>query len=416
MGNLILKMEKYTVVIPVKNSLETLKYTLQTCLKQTYPNFEILISDNCSTDGTAVWVKNLDDKRIKYIKPDRSLSMTENFEFALSHTKEGFVMCIGADDGLMPDAINYVNSLVLKYNAKAVSCQYAHYFWPDANIVNHGRLVLNALNIHKSTAVVRNSAEWIKKTIAFETKLYVCDLPNLYYGFVHRSIIDEAVKDNIYFRSITPDAYAAFVTAISVDEYVFSYKPFSIAGISSKSNGLSQMNGTDIAKDFVTKNVHPIHKDFVFCSAVEVILGEAFCQVADAFPAKCKDYKIDYTKMLQHAFLTANNHTYNEVEVAAKEMAIMHNLDYKKITTYTKDKLKNFFKRSFLMSSSLFSESYKLVGMRDSYKFGIENIYDASIALSILESLNEGNRIATVRSRFFERVKKRLFLSKHPPL
>ena len=71
-------MEKYTVVIPARNSIDTLKYTLQTCLTQTYPNFEILISDNCSDDGTAQYIKNLNDKRLRYIRSERSLSMTKS--------------------------------------------------------------------------------------------------------------------------------------------------------------------------------------------------------------------------------------------------------------------------------------------------------------------------------------------------
>lgn len=49
-------MEKYTVVIPTRNSIETLKHTLSTCLTQTYSNFEILVSDNCSDDNTEEYI------------------------------------------------------------------------------------------------------------------------------------------------------------------------------------------------------------------------------------------------------------------------------------------------------------------------------------------------------------------------
>lgn len=294
-------MEKYTVVIPTRNSLDTLKYTLQTCLTQTYPNFEILVSDNCSNDGSFEYINSIDDNRIRYIKTEKSLSMTQHFEFALSHAGDGYIMCIGADDGLMPGAINYVNEIVSKYKVLAVGCQYAHYFWPNAPVPQHGRLVLNALNEHASHVEIRTSSEWIKKTISFQTALYVCDLPGLYYGFVHRTIIDKAVKDGIYFRSITPDAYSAFATSVNVETYAYSLRPFSIAGISGRSNGLSQTIGSDISKEFVTENAHPIHKDFAFCSAMEVIMGEAFYQLKDAFPEKTIAYSIDFSAMLQTA-------------------------------------------------------------------------------------------------------------------
>ena len=36
-------MEKFTVVIPTRNNVHSLKHTINTCLRQNYPNFEIII-------------------------------------------------------------------------------------------------------------------------------------------------------------------------------------------------------------------------------------------------------------------------------------------------------------------------------------------------------------------------------------
>lgn len=402
-------MEKYTIVIPVKNSLETLKYTLQTCLRQSYPNFEILISDNCSQDGTEDYIKGIGDDRIRYIKTERPLSMTSNFEFAVSNVQEGFVGCIGADDGLMPGAIDYVDAIVRRFGVKAVACQYAHFFWPNVPVPQHGRLILNALNVHRNDVEIRRSSEWIKRTLAFKTELYVCDLPSLYYGFVHRSVIDKTVKDGVYFRSITPDAYSAFATAVSVDEYAFSFRPFSIAGISGKSNGLSQTQGGDISKAFVIENVHPIHKDFKFCVAIEIILGEAFCQLKDAFPEATKEYKLDFELMLKNVLANNVYRPNIEIQEALQDMAAMHkiNLDLLKVNKLYK--LKKLCKRSLNMFSSFLFRGSRYLGMKDAAVFFIENIHDASIALAIMEKSNEGEKILTVRSRFMHRLKQRIF-------
>lgn len=56
--------------------------------------------------------RDLRDKRVRYIKTGKPISMTENFEFALSNAREGYIMFLGADKGLMPDAIKYVNEIV----------------------------------------------------------------------------------------------------------------------------------------------------------------------------------------------------------------------------------------------------------------------------------------------------------------
>ena len=233
-----MNMEKYTVIIPTRDRAETLVATLRTCLRQTYENFEIIVSDNCSDDNTKEIVDQLSDHRIKYINPGKRLSMSGNFEFALSHVNEGFVMFIGSDDGIMPYAINYVDSIVKKYKVKAVSCQQANYKWPnffDNSLA--GKIIFGRLR-NGNGIEIRNTHDWIQKTLSFKTS-YCYDLPNLYCGFVHKDIINKAYKDGVYFKSITPDAYSAFATAIFLESYAFSYTPFVIAGASNKSTGAS---------------------------------------------------------------------------------------------------------------------------------------------------------------------------------
>ena len=59
---------------------------------QQFKNFELIIHDN-STDSLTKRVveKFLDDKRIKYFKNIKSISMSENWELALSKTTGKFI-------------------------------------------------------------------------------------------------------------------------------------------------------------------------------------------------------------------------------------------------------------------------------------------------------------------------------------
>jgi len=60
-----------TVCVTTFNRKEKLMLTIQSILLQTYTNIEIIIIDDCSTDGTQLFVENtilMLDKRIKYIK------------------------------------------------------------------------------------------------------------------------------------------------------------------------------------------------------------------------------------------------------------------------------------------------------------------------------------------------------------
>ena len=96
-----------TVIIPAKNRAPYLYHTLRTCMLQEYERLEVIVSDDGSTDGTREIVEAAQtrDPRIRYVSPGGSVGMRENFEFALRQIQPGYVMALGADDGLLPHGI-----------------------------------------------------------------------------------------------------------------------------------------------------------------------------------------------------------------------------------------------------------------------------------------------------------------------
>ena len=407
-------MEKYTVIVPTRDRAETLEATLRTCLRQNYENFEVIVSDNCSDDNTHDVVRSLNDPRIRYLNTGRRLSMTGNFEFALHHADDGFVMFIGSDDGLMPDAVNYVDSIVKEFNVEAVSCHQATYVWPDFPDKHlAGRLIFESL---RSGVEIRKSSDWIKKALSFESH-YCFDLPNLYCGFVHRRVIDKATKDGIYFRSITPDAYSAYASAIFLNRYAYSFRPFSIAGASVKSNGASGLNPkSDMseAERFLKENDLPFASGFVNCPSYEVISAEAFSKLAETFPSECSDFKIDYNKMLEMALLTRNSKTSHDVVSGVAVMARNFSVDIESLTNNLqspKSRLK--IKRVLPVLKTLLLESDKIVEVENTGQFGIRNIDDAALFAHSLRLSRERNGLVTSRARYWRLIRQLFGLHGH---
>jgi glycosyltransferase involved in cell wall biosynthesis len=394
-------MEKYTVIIPTRDRAETLGATLRTCLRQAYENFEVIVSDNCSDDNTKEIVEGFHDPRIKYINPGRRLSMSGNFEFALSHVSDGFIMFIGSDDGILPDAIQYVDSIVQRYKVEAVSCRQATYVWPNfSDKTIAGRLVFGG---SRSDIEIRASKEWIEKALSFESH-YCFDLPNLYCGFVHKRLIDRAYKDGVYFRSITPDAYSAFATAIFVDSYAFSNRPFSIAGASAKSNGASSLHSTGDNKEaskFYSENDIELCEGFVNCPSYEVIGAETFAQVAKAFPEQCAKYRIDYEAMLQGALKNTNPRTVNEVTNAVKIMA--KNFSVKNIEDSIPCKKSLNLARKLRTLSSLISNYFEIIEIQKSYLYGIKDIDDAALAAYLFIQCHASSAFISRKDIIFRR-------------
>ena len=60
--------------------------SLKSILNQSYPNIEVIISDNASTDGTSEIIKSLckNDSRVKYFRQSKVITSVENFRFVFN--------------------------------------------------------------------------------------------------------------------------------------------------------------------------------------------------------------------------------------------------------------------------------------------------------------------------------------------
>jgi hypothetical protein len=375
-------------------------------MRQAYPNFQIIVSDNYSTDNTKEVVDRFADPRVRYINTGRRLSMSGNFEFALGHVADGFVMFIGSDDGIMPDAIEYVDSIVRTYDVGAVSCRQATYVWPnfpDKGIA--GRLIFRG---SRDDVEIRKSSEWIKKTLNFQV-LYCFDLPNLYCGFVHKNVINKAYKDGKYFRSITPDAYSAFATAIFVDEYAFSHKPFSIAGASAKSNGASAMHpagDSGEASKFYSENDIDVCDGFVKCPSYEIICAEAFAKLAQAFPEVCAPYRIDYAGMLRAALENANEKTEQDIRVAVAIMAANFGVKAESLPASPASGMRKMKLADAFRAMRMAMAPNRIVAVEHSEDIGVKNIDDAALVAHVLNQRHVGETFTTSKGLVRQRLRK----------
>ena len=80
---------KLTIGIPIYNGEKFVRDKLENILSQTFSNFEIIISDNASTDKTQEicneFLKN--DKRIQYFRQKTNIGGIQNFIFVMSKAK-----------------------------------------------------------------------------------------------------------------------------------------------------------------------------------------------------------------------------------------------------------------------------------------------------------------------------------------
>jgi len=91
---------KITIGVPVYNGEKFIQKCLESVLKQTRTDFELLISDNASTDKTSeICKKNvLKDKRIRYIRQRKNLGALNNFRYLLKEAKGEYFAFLAVDN------------------------------------------------------------------------------------------------------------------------------------------------------------------------------------------------------------------------------------------------------------------------------------------------------------------------------
>ena len=99
-----------SVVTPVYNSVNSIEECVRSVLAQTYANFEYIIVDNCSTDGTPDLVAAFaaEDSRIRLLQPDEFVGpiRTRTARCARSHLQARIRKSSTATTGCFPSVSN----------------------------------------------------------------------------------------------------------------------------------------------------------------------------------------------------------------------------------------------------------------------------------------------------------------------
>jgi glycosyltransferase involved in cell wall biosynthesis len=93
---------KVSVVIPTYNRSELLRRTLQSVLDQTFTDFEVIVSDNASTDDTAEVMASFDDPRVQYTRLPENIGMLGNLTRCFRLGDAPYVMLLHSDDLIRP--------------------------------------------------------------------------------------------------------------------------------------------------------------------------------------------------------------------------------------------------------------------------------------------------------------------------
>ena len=154
-----------TIAIPTYNRADSyLGQALKCALNQTYPNLEIIVSDNCSTDSTKAFVSSITDRRLQYFRHEPNIGANGNFNFCFDQAKGSYILLLHDDDMIDKD---FVESCIQVADDRE-----------DVAIIRTGTRIVDAegkvVNEIPNRAVGLTTEEFFRAFFARQSAIYMC--------------------------------------------------------------------------------------------------------------------------------------------------------------------------------------------------------------------------------------------------
>ncbi len=92
-----------SVVLPCYNAAEFLQESISSVLAQTFTDFELLIIDDGSTDGSSEIISKQNDSRIKVLRNEKNLGLIKTLNTGIAAAKGNYIARMDADDVSRPE-------------------------------------------------------------------------------------------------------------------------------------------------------------------------------------------------------------------------------------------------------------------------------------------------------------------------
>ena len=218
-------MIKISIIIPVYNAENYLSSCINSILKQTYYNWEIIIVDDGSTDNSkSIYTKFAEeDKRIKFFyQKNKGVSAARNLGIEMA--KGDYIVFVDADDWIEATFLEKMLKVLEKEHADIVQCNF--YYTQDNE---------NVMRKHiKPSYSVRENTEELQLDILYreyEEKKYCRSVGAIrgVWGKIFKTSIINNIKfneeidifeDGIFILNVLQNVHKV----VLIDEYLYYYR------------------------------------------------------------------------------------------------------------------------------------------------------------------------------------------------
>lgn len=251
-----------SIVIPTRNSANILEHTLRTCLQDQGKDFEIVISDNSwvGNDDTLLLVQQLNDPRIKYYRPERELTLKENFEYAYCLAQGEFIFSIGSDDAVLHRGLEILREILKRYPDQDVLIwDRLMYMWPGVGQGQDDLLSIPSNQYRPEKVEVKyiESDLFLQAILDLQVSMYYLPMFYINSGFRRRYIGKMIEKSGKFLDGGTQDIYTGLINYALNDQLLHIMHPITVAGMSVQSTGVlanKMLESSTVEDEYIKKN------------------------------------------------------------------------------------------------------------------------------------------------------------------
>jgi glycosyltransferase involved in cell wall biosynthesis len=263
-----LKQPLVSILMPAYNAQKYISDAINSILRQTYPNWELLISDDASSDGTLEIIESFKDNRIKCFHNKDNLGYLKTWNNLIVKSEGDFISFLDADDYCSDNRIEIQLRFLLENpNIGAVGCNYSQIDSNNVKIFNSNfptqhDIIFNGM---PNKFHLIGSALMIRKIVYLEIGGYDLFFDRLgaedyYWAYLIAEKYRIAnLKDVLYFYRFNPNSVSVDISS--------SPSKLNIHKILSHLIEQRKLNGTDDlqnnSRDELLKKLDQLNKPFV---------------------------------------------------------------------------------------------------------------------------------------------------------
>ncbi len=175
-----MKKELISIIVPVYNAEKFISETINTVLKQTYKNWELILINDCSKDNSIKIIKTYKDDRIKLVNNDKNCGAALTRNNGIKEAKGRYICFLDADDLWDKEKLEKQLRFMKKFDC---AFSFTGYEFADESGTPNGKKVYIPERINYKQAL-KNTTIWTSTVMLDIMKLSKNDIfmPNVKRG------------------------------------------------------------------------------------------------------------------------------------------------------------------------------------------------------------------------------------------